>query len=129
MQPYNAVHHFSCFQCRCHPRSTPSFSYPQTYGPQLQTQVLVKKSFRSPFSIESLLGRETSHELAAFSSPSAKQDTPISKATTLKELEDRRRNNSTPEQYSSDEQTAASTSGKLQTYSKQVVVIDPFSRA
>ena len=128
MQPYNADHHFSRFQCRCHPRCTPSLSYSQTYGPPFQTQPQVKKPFRSPFSIESLLGRETRHELSAFSSPSAKQYTSTSMATKLKELEYRRpKNNSRSEQHNLDEQTSASTSGKLQAYSKQVAVIDIFS--
>jgi len=115
MQPYNAEHHFSYFQCCCHPRSTPSLSYPQTYEPQFQTQLQVKKPFKSPFSIESLLGGETSHELAAFSSPSTKQDTSTSIANKLKALEERRRSNSTSVPYSSREKTTARTSTEMQT--------------
>ena len=128
MQPYNADNHFSRFQCRAYPRCTPSLSYSQPYEPQFQTQPQAKKPFRSPFSIESLLGRETSHELSAFSSPSAKRYTSTSMTTKLKELENRRpKNNSTSDQHNLDEQTSASTSGKLQAYSKQVEVIDLFS--
>ena len=115
MQPYNADNHFSYFQCCCHPRTTPSLSYSQTYEPDFQTQLQVKKPFRSPFSIESLLGGETSHELAAHSSPSAKQDTGTSIATKLKALEDRRRSNTTSVPYISRDKTTASTSTELQT--------------
>ena len=117
MQPYNADHHFSYFQCRCHPRSTSSLSYPQTYEPQFQTQLQVKKPFKSPFSIESLLGGETSHELSAYSSPSTKEDasTSTSVAAKLKQLEDRRRNNSTSVPHSSRDKTTASNSTEIQT--------------
>ena len=109
MQPYNADHHFSYFQCRCHPRSTSSLSYPQTYEPQFQTQLQVKKPFKSPFSIESLLGGETS--------PSTKQDTSTSTsvAAKLKQLEDRRRNNSKSVPHSSRDKTTASNSTEIQT--------------
>ena len=114
MQPYNAEHHFSYFQCCCHPRPTPpGLSYPQTYQPQFQTQLQVKKPFKSPFSIESLLGGETSHELTAFSSSSTKQDTSTSVATKLKALEYRRRSNSRSVPYSSREKTAARTSTEM----------------
>ena len=117
MQPYNADHHFSYFQCRCHPRSTSSLSYPQTYEPQFQTQLQLKNPFKSPFSIESLLGGETSHELSAFSGPSTKQDTSTSTsvAAKLKQLEDRRRNNSTSVPHSSRDKTTASNSTEIQT--------------
>ncbi|XP_020614355.1 homeobox protein MSH-B-like isoform X2 [Orbicella faveolata] len=125
MQPYNAEHHFSYFQCCCHPRSTPSLSYPQTYEPQFQTQLQVKKPFKSPFSIESLLGGETSHELAAFSSPSTKQDTSTSIANKLKALEERRRSNSTSVPYSSREKTTARTSTEMQTSHGDDKPVDP----
>ena len=119
MQPYNANHHFSYFQCRCHPNSTPSLTiqYPQVYEPQFQTQLQVKKPFKSPFSIESLLGGETSHELSVFCSPSTKQETSTSTsvAAKLKQLEDRRRNNSTSVPQSSRDNTKASTSTDIQT--------------
>lgn len=118
MQPYNAnSHHFSYFQCRCHPKPSPSSSFPQSYEPQFQTQLQVKKPFKSPFSIESLLGGETSHELSAFSSPSTKQETSTSTsvAAKLKELEDRRRNNSTSVPHRLRDKTKASTSAEIQT--------------
>ena len=132
MQPYNANQHFSYFQCRCHPKSTPSLSYPQVYEPQFQTQLQVKKPFKSPFSIESLLGGERSHDLSAFSSPSTKQETSISTSTSvaakLKELEDRRRNNSTSAPHSSRDKTKASTSTEIQTshHGKSSKSIDHF---
>lgn len=113
MQPYSANHHFSYFQCRCHPKTTPSLNYPQAYEPQFPTQLPVKKPFKSPFSIESLLGGE-SHELSVFSSPSTKKATSTSVAAKLKELEDRRRNNSTSVPHSSRDKKA-STSTEIQT--------------
>lgn len=114
MQPYNADRQLNYFQCCCRPRTATSLSYSQTYEAQFQAQLQVKKPFKSPFSIESLLQGETSHELASFSSPSAKQDTSTSIATKLKALEDRRRSNSTSMPYRSRDKTAASPFTEMQ---------------
>lgn len=114
MQPYNAARQLDYFQCCCHPRTATSLSYSQTYEAQFQAQLQAKKPFKSPFSIESLLGGETSHELASFSTPSAKQENSTSIATKLKALEDRRRNNITSMPYSSRDKTPASPSAEMQ---------------
>lgn len=110
MLPYRVNHHFSYFQCCCHPGSTPSLSYPQAYQPQFQTQLQMKKPLKSPHSIESLLeGKTTDYELAAFDSPSAKQDTPATMADKLKALEDQTRSNRTSVLYKSREKPTAGT--------------------
>ncbi|KAL9982525.1 hypothetical protein ACROYT_G004575 [Oculina patagonica] len=115
MQPYNADHHFSYFQCCCHSRPTQP-SYPQTYEPaQFQTQLPINKPFKSPFSIESLLGGEPSHELVTFSSVPVKKDSPSPVAAKLKDLVSRRRSNNTFVPYSSQEKSTASTATEQQT--------------
>ncbi|KAL9982527.1 hypothetical protein ACROYT_G004577 [Oculina patagonica] len=115
MQPSNAEHHFSYFQCCCHSRPTPP-SYPQTYEPaQFQTQLPNNKPFKSPFSIESLLGGEPRQKSVTFSSFSAKKDSPSSVAARLKDLDERRRSRNTFVLYSSQEKSTASTASEQQT--------------
>ena len=116
MQPYNGDHHFSYFQCCCHPR-TAAPSCPQTYEPKFQTQVPIKKPFISPFSIESLLGGETHQELVPFSSIPAKKDTSLASpvAAKLKGLEECRRSNNAFVAYSFIEKPTTSTTTELHT--------------
>ena len=108
MQPYNGDHHISYFQCRCQPRPAPP-CYVHTYEPpQYQTQQPSNQPFQSPFSIDSLLGGDTSQDMVAFSSLPAKKDGFSSTAAKLKRLEERRRSGT------SQEKSTAGSSTQLQ---------------
>ncbi|KAL9968516.1 hypothetical protein ACROYT_G020619 [Oculina patagonica] len=82
---------------------------------QFQTQVPINEPFKSPFSIESLLGGEPSQGLVTFSSLPANKDSPSTVAVKLKYLKERRRSNKTFVPYSSQETSVASTATEQQT--------------